>query len=373
MKHNEFFQLKKYFGNNQFPEIEADLLGSRWLKLRTISRKSDLLSIAETYSIDIGGFNANQAFEALFYNPKLTEKQIDKYIQEKYNKERAERRDREAYLVDQLNRLSVFDWGGSRGNSLEKNIVNNYVKKIQSFDTINEAIEGPLFHSLKGYTLNSWYNHWTSILIEDIFKDHANVLPTVGLVKKIDFFIGNVPFDLKVTYFPEQLLRDELKNLEFGNELTETKKVCRSLKITIPKDLKDDELKLHLQRILNENNQTLAKEFLSNLKLLKTQIIEKYRKNPHDLMVWFYENQGEMRFDASNRFFLVLINDTNFTESWKIKRNIQFLRENIHRHLDEISSTNESMDIEFYWAKSDQHFKCKSDIQFINYNTNEAL
>jgi len=33
------------------------------------------------------------------------------------------------------------------------------------------------------------YIHWTSIMIEESSKDHANVLPAVGLVKKIDFFI----------------------------------------------------------------------------------------------------------------------------------------------------------------------------------------
>ncbi|NJN78261.1 MAG: hypothetical protein HC803_07965 [Saprospiraceae bacterium] len=106
-----------------------------------------------------------------------------------------------------MNRLQHFDWGGSFGNSLEKNIVNNYVKKIQSYQVINDEIEGSLLNSLRGYTLNSWYNHWTSIIIEDLFKDHETVLPTVGLVKKIDFFINDIPFDLKVTYFPEQLLK----------------------------------------------------------------------------------------------------------------------------------------------------------------------
>ena len=55
----------------------------------------------------------------------------------------------------------------------------------------------------------SWYNHWTSIIIEDIFKDHANVLPAVGLVKKIDFFVRDVPFDLKVTYLPEGYLKEK--------------------------------------------------------------------------------------------------------------------------------------------------------------------
>ena len=43
-------------------------------------------------------------------------------------------------------------------------------------EKINDEIEGSLLTSLRGYTLNSWYNHWTSILIEDLFKDHDSVL-----------------------------------------------------------------------------------------------------------------------------------------------------------------------------------------------------
>jgi len=178
-----FLRLKKYFGNNQFPEIELEEFGSRWLKLRSISRKATLSEIADCYSMDISGLNANQAFESLFYDSTLTEEQLDLFIMKAYLVEREQRKRGEEYLIDQLNRLPIFDWGGSRGNSLEKNIVYNYVKKLQSYEKISEAIEGSLFHSLKGYTLNSWYNHWTSILIEDIFKDHNNVLPTVGLVK----------------------------------------------------------------------------------------------------------------------------------------------------------------------------------------------
>lgn len=40
------------------------------------------------------------------------------------------------------------------------------------------------------------------IVIEDVFKDHPSVIPAVGLVKKIDFFLHGVPFDLKATYLP---------------------------------------------------------------------------------------------------------------------------------------------------------------------------
>jgi len=319
--------------------------------LRSISRKATIEELCIQLNHPIEGKRANVLFQEVFFNENISEEVIDNYIKLKYEEERAQRREKETYLIDQLNRLQSFDWGGSKGNSFEKNIVDNYVKKIQSYDIINEEIEGSLLHSLRGYTLNSWYNHWTSILIEDIFKDNANILPTVGLIKKVDFFIQNIPFDLKVTYFPEQLLKEKLRDVGYGNELTRTKQICRELDIHIPSDLKDDALKLHLQNILRENQNSLAREFLNTLKEQKLAIVNEAKENPTELKVWLYENQGEMRFDASNRFFLILVNEGNLVESWKLKRNISFLKAEIDNHLNSLVQDLNTLNTEFFGQK----------------------
>ena len=242
------------------------------------------------------------------------------------------------------------------------------MKKIQSFDKINEEIEGILLSSMRGYTLNSWYNHWTSIIIEDLFKDHISVLPTVGLVKKIDFFINDIPFDLKVTYFPEQLLADKLRDNGYGNELTRLKKVCRVLSIFIPDDLNPKELKLHLFNKLREDQRQEARSFVKELNDAKKEIMKESEKNPAELKKWFYENQGEARFDASNRFFLVLTDESDMSSSWKLKRNIIFLQEKIHLHLDNLAMDIESLNTEFYWEKDKKSYRCKSDILFLKYS-----
>ena len=257
-----FKQLDKLFRDDDFPKIENDSRGIRFLKLRSMSRKETMEGFCQFCQIDMKGIKSKDFFEKIFENTDITDNQINEYIRSKYLQERSQRAKDQDYIVDQLNRLQHFDWGGSFGNSLEKNIVNNYVKKIQSFDKINKEIEGSLLSSMKGYTLNSWYNHWTSIIIEDIFKDHSSVLPTVGLVKKIDFFISDIPFDLKVTYFPEQLLADKLKDKGYGNELTRLKQTCRSLQIFIPNDLSPKELKLHLLNKLREDHRPEAKDFI---------------------------------------------------------------------------------------------------------------
>ncbi len=171
MTNLSFKELDKAFRINDFPKIENDSRGIRFLKLRSMSRKATMEEFCECHHINIGEANSKNYFSLMFENENITYEMINDFINQKYQKERVDRLTYQDYLVDQLNRLQYFDWGGSFGNSLEKNIVNNYVKKIQSFERINEEVEGSLLSSLRGYTLNSWYNHWTPIIIEDLFKD----------------------------------------------------------------------------------------------------------------------------------------------------------------------------------------------------------
>ncbi len=368
MTNLSFVELHRSFRENDFPQIENDNRGIRYLKLRSMSRKATMEEFCSIYSINIENLSSNEYLPHIFEIAQITDEKINEFINLKFQTESAVRFDNLDYLVDQLNRLQYFDWGGSFGNSLEKNIVNNYVKKIQSYDQINEEIEGNLLNSLRGYTLNSWYNHWTSIIIEDLFKEHQRVLPTIGLVKKIDFFIDNVPFDLKVTYFPEQLLADKLKENGYGNELTKLKQICRSLNIFIPTDLKGKSLKLHLYNVVSEDHRNEAREFIRNLRDEKRQIIIEAEENPAELKKWFYENQGEARFDASNRFFLVLTDENNMSNSWKLKRNIVFLRNKINEHLDNLTMDMSDLKTEFYWQKEQKTYQCKSDILFLKYS-----
>lgn len=298
MTNKSFKELVKLFNNNKFDEIENDRQGIRFLKLRSISRKDTIVEIAIQNKLETKTIKDNKTkdkkaddiFKMVFEDMSIDENAINNYILEKYKIERDERKKDENKLIDEMYKLEVFNWGGSNGNSLEKNIVNNYVKKIKTYQKINDEIDGTLLSSLRGYTLNSWYNHWTSILIEDIFKDHENILPTVGLIKKIDFFIHDIPFDLKVTYFPEAFMKDKLKEKNFGVELTKIKQVCRELKITIPKDLKDDELKNILLTKLQEEQTEKAKNFITTLNNLKKEIINDSMENPNELKVWLYEN-----------------------------------------------------------------------------------
>ena len=197
--------------------------------------------MAEKVEINIDGVQGRRLFEFIFCQ-SIPENTINEFINEIYEEERAVRRENEEYLYNQLYRLLVLYWGGFYQNAVEQTIVNNYIKKIQSFDELVEKIENDINPRLKGYILSSWYNHWSSILIEDMFKDHPDILPAVGLVKKVDFFWNDFPFDLKVTYFPDGYMKDKRRELGLRPELTELKQFARNNNILINRELKDKEL-----------------------------------------------------------------------------------------------------------------------------------
>ena len=71
--------------------------------------------------------------------------------------------------------------------------------------------------------------------------------------------------------------------------------------------------------------------------LPKDFTLEQVLKNPKDLIIWLYENQGAQRFGADNRFFVVLASKNNLEESWKLKRDFDFVFGEIDKFFDTAS------------------------------------
>ncbi len=69
--------------------------------------------------------------------------------------------------------------------------------------------------------------------------------------------------------------------------------------------------------------------------LPKDFTLEQVLKNPKDLITWLYENQGAQRFGADNRFFVVLASKNNLEESWKLKRDFDFVFGKIDQFFNE--------------------------------------
>ncbi len=335
-----FKTLNKAYQDNEFESLLSHQYGNYFLKLRSLSRVEILRELAETINISIENIQGRQLFEHIFCQ-NIPQPAIDNFIRQIYQRERSQRILNEDNLYSQLYRLQVFDWGGFYQNAVEQTIVNNYIKKIQDYSQLLNTIENDLNPRLRGYILCSWYNHWTSILIEDMFKDHPDVLPAVGLVKKVDFFWHDFPFDLKVTYFPEGFMKEKRQQHGLRPELTELKAFARQNQINSNRNATEDEVFKELLTRISEHPSQEAQAFIHNFHQTRRNIVTQAIQNPNELIVWFYENQGTRRFDSANRLFVVLIDLNNLEESWKMKRNRDILNNGINNFL------NQNRDIDF--------------------------
>ena len=95
-------------------------------------------------------------------------------------------------------------------------------------------------------------------------------------------------------------------------------------------------------------------------------IVKEAQENPIILSKWLYENQGEMRFGSENRLFLVLIDTDDFSNSWKLKRNIELLRPTIFNFLDKFAHKKiDDMKVSFNYPGRPQTFNSLADIIFV--------
>ena len=183
-----------------------------------------------------------------------------------------------------------------------------------------------------------------------MFKDYPSLLPAVGLIKKVDFFWKDFPFDLKVTHFPDGFMQLKRSELELSPELTELKRFARENNIPYDRNANNKEIFSELLTRISEDTSKEAKEFIREFHRLRKKIILNTIKNPTELIKWFYEEQGVRRFDAANRFFLVLVDLENLEDSWKLKRNKKLLHEKVNECLDNNRSMDfEKLKISFNW------------------------
>lgn len=209
-------------------------------------------------------------------------------------------------------------------------------------------MESEVLKTVHDYLVCSFYNHWSSIMIENIFKSHPTVLSNIGKTKSVDFFINEIPFDLKVTYLPKFFV--EKKREEFGlpkEELKSLKQTAKELNIKFINN--DVNLYYSLSKRLKDNGTEKALATLNEIKDVKLKIINSIKDNPKELAKELYENQSNFRFGAENRLFLVLVDKEDYSASWELRRNIDLLKPEIFKYLDGFKNKKiDDLEISFY-------------------------
>lgn len=73
-----------------------------------------------------------------------------------------------------------------------------------------------------------------------------------------------------------------------------------------------------------------------------------------------------MRFGSENRLFLVLVDTDDFTNSWKLKGNIELLKPTILTYLDNFKTKKmEDLRIKFEFKGNTKIFTALTDIIFV--------
>lgn len=359
---------KKLHEKQALEEFSSDTIGLLWLKTKSIVRTELLASFIQINSINLSETGLSKQFCELFgillKTPTNSHKLLDKFIRDESIKQ-LKNLDT-AQLVSELYKLQTFDWGGDYQNSLDKYLVNRYVKAETSYEKLISKFDTEINRAVQGYVLNSWYNHWSSILIEHIFKSHEAVLPTVGQIKSVDFFIDNVPFDLKVTYLPAEYIRTKRKERGLPVELTFLKEQARSANISFDKKADAADIFHEIFEKFKDRNDEVCKAALSQLKQEKIDILNEAIESPKVLATWLYENQGEMRFGSENRLFLVLVDIDDFQNSWKLKRNLDLLKPAILSYLSKFKKKKiEDLKIIFSFKGKPEPFTTLTDVIFV--------
>jgi len=171
------------------------------MKLETISG-SDLKRLAAELGLRTNG--SVGALRALLHQQGAGV--IDDFIRRTYRDDVTARQSTmtDDALMEEIQRVTGIKWGVVQGK-LDDKIQREYVRKFPHFADLERGMAAQLFDDVASYVKASWYNHWTTVLIEDHIALHPRVVPTIKKVKGVDIFFCDQPFDVKITYVPKEL------------------------------------------------------------------------------------------------------------------------------------------------------------------------
>lgn len=348
---NEFKKQNLFIFNN-------DKNALLWLKVKAVSKKIPMHKFLTQNKISLISSKISEQWAELFaileQDIDSSLKMLDNYLRDTNNEWYRETGVDEEKLKEDLYRIDTYEWGGDQNNSLDKHLVNRYVKVISKYNELQNK-QSEIQANAWNYVRTSWYNNWTSYLIESIFKHHPKVISAVGEIKSVDFFLCDIPIDLKVTYFPNQYMNDKLKNKLGKNELSWLKEKAKERNIHIGRS---ETVSVLAEKISAAGHD----EILDELRSKRREIIEDARANKLELMTWLYANQGEMRFGAENRLFVILTDTLDMAQSWKMKRAFEQIEPAVNNYLNNFTDNTLSK-INFTFAGNS--YSSLADIIFV--------
>lgn len=335
--------------------------GLLWLKVRAVCRGKQIRQFLEDNDITLTAATiAEQNMELFSMLESMPDamQRLDNYLKVKNHNWYDAMGVDEVKLKEDLYKVQHYAWGGDQNNSLDKYLVSRYVKVISNYDDLVSK-QAEIADNAWNYVQTSWYNNWTSYLIESLFKRHERVISAVGEIKSVDFFLDNHPIDLKVTFFPSQYMNEKLKAKLGKKELVWLKQKAKEVKIIVDNILPES---LQMYTLSEKLSEIGHMDILDELKTKRKEVVAEAQANPMELMKWLYTNQGEMRFGAENRLFVILVDTTDMSQSWKMKRAFALIEPQIN---DYLNNFNESSLKEINFIFKGSNYQSLADILFV--------
>lgn len=332
-----------------------------YLKVKAICRKTLITQFVKENKLTLKSTKVKEQFPelyALLENKSELIPKLNCFLRNRNNEWYKEMGVDEDKVRTALRKINAYEWGGDHNNSLDQYLVRRYVKVISDYDTLQKKAK-EIQANAWNFVQTSWYNNWTSYLIESIFKKHKRVLSAIGEIKSVDFFIDKYPIDLKVTYFPNEFMEKKLKEKIGNKELAWLKKEAKKVKISPDKNLSDAEQLTFLKEELENHGHS---NIIDALTKHKQKIIDEACKHPEELMKWLYENQSARLFGAENRLFLVLVDTKDMKQSWKMKRAFTLIEQKVDGYL---KSFNAHSLKKINFTFNQKNYTSLSDIIFI--------
>ena len=291
----DYAECKKRY-QEEFSSMSLTPEGMRYLKVRSLIDSEPLTtssSLRQWLGVQEQRFNRHRIEQwrvRVFNDNKISAADLDVQLRAAYQEIIAAREWDIYKLEDGLREISRTGdeywraWNSVYRDDIRAHIQHRFIRtpEIQDYTELLRKIDEELDPIVKGYTIISWYNQWTSSLIELMIFSHPRVVPAARRIDKVDFFFCDVPIDLKVTFLPQGYLT-------------------------------------HLSRNKQISDITMAIAYVKD--------------QPLDLAKWLYENQGEARFSDSHRLFIVLVNERYPEQSWKLKSEFSRIKEVVDAYL----------------------------------------
>ena len=168
-------------------------------KLRSIPAK-DIRELARFFRLSHRGTHGEIAVRLV----RQDADQIDAFIKRKYLEKVAARQANQipdVELIAELEKVESIEWGVVQGQ-LDGKIQREHVRRCFRLNDLINSVKSRLHDEITNYAVATWYNHWSTVLIEDQISRHPNVVPTLKNIRGVDIFFNNKPFDIKITYLP---------------------------------------------------------------------------------------------------------------------------------------------------------------------------